>query len=165
MGCFDQLEELLCEQARKAFIELLFPGEIESHGMTNGPREWKELPKNYRKALNLGFGVSTNDSTQVHGRAQSLLDLPSGHERLFAEETRMISNIAKLVEVLRGKSVVEVAKEIEKYLKSTQEQPCIERQTVEVVRKCFEQLDYNLENLIFHHCARAPVELPPPQNN
>jgi hypothetical protein len=165
MDCFAELEELLCEQAHNAFKELLFPGEIETHGRTNGPREWDVLPNNYQKALNLGFGVSTNDSTQVYKRAQSLLDLPSRHERLFAEEARMRSNIAKIVKVLEGESVEEVAEEIEKYLRITQEQPCIDRQTVEVVRTCFKQLDYDLDNLIFQHCVRAPVEPPPPQNN
>ena len=63
MSSFDKLRELLHEQARRAFTKLVFPSQIESAGVTNGPHDWKQLPENYRKALNPGFGVSIDDST------------------------------------------------------------------------------------------------------
>jgi len=93
--------------------------------------------------------VRINDSTQVTQQAQNLLNLRSGDERLLEVETKMRSNIEKLVKLLRKISGVEVSKELERYLQFAQKQPCIDRQTTDVALRCFEQLGYTSEDLVF----------------
>ena len=41
MNPFGELENALGEQAYRAFIELVFPGQIESDGITNSPSQYK----------------------------------------------------------------------------------------------------------------------------
>jgi hypothetical protein len=147
MNPFGELENVLGEQAYKAFIELIFPGQIESDGITNGPRNWNELPNNYQKALNLSFGVSIEDSTQVYQKAQGLLGLRTGDKALLAVEKEMRLNIAKLVNLLESRSVAGVYEELKRYMKLTEEQACIERETADVVLCCFKQLGCDIEDL------------------
>lgn len=149
MNPFGELENALGEQAYRAFIELVFPGQIESDGITNGPRNWNELPNNYQKALNLGFGVPIKDSTQVYQKARGLLGRRTGNEDLLAIEKELRLNIAKLVNLLESRSVVGVYEELERYMKLTEEQACIERQTADVVLCCLEKSGVDIEDLGF----------------
>jgi hypothetical protein len=150
MNLFDELENALDEQAYKAFIELVFPGQIESDGITNGPCNWDELPNNYQKALNLGFGVPIEDSTQVYQKAQGLLGLRTGDKALLAVQKEMRLNIAKLVNLLESRSVAWVYEELERYMKHTEERACIEKQTADVVLCCLEKSGFDIEYLGFH---------------
>ncbi|KAF1828444.1 hypothetical protein BDW02DRAFT_652051 [Decorospora gaudefroyi] len=147
MNPFSELENALDEQAYKAFVELVFPGQIESDGITNGPCNWNELPNNYQKALNLGFGVPIKDSTQVYQKAQGLLGLSTGDKALLAVQREMRLNIAKLVNLLESISVAGVYEELERYMKLTEEQACIEREIADAVLCYFQQLGCDIEDL------------------
>lgn len=149
MNLFDELEKVLGEQAYKAFIELVFPGKIETDGITNGPCNWDELPNNYQKALNLGFGVPIEDATQVYQKAQDLLGLRTGDKALLAVRKEIRLNIAKLVNLLKSRSVAWVYEELERYMKLTEEWACIERQNADVVLCCLEKSGFNIKDLGF----------------
>lgn len=60
----------------------------------------------------------------------------------------MRSKIEKRVKPLKKISGVEVSKELERYSRLTQEQPCIDRQTADIALRCFEQLGYTSEDLV-----------------
>jgi hypothetical protein len=86
MNLFDELENALGEQATRAVVELVFPGQIEPDGITNGPCNGNELPNNYQKVLNHGFVVPIKDSTRVYQKAQGLLGLRNGDKSVRNED-------------------------------------------------------------------------------
>jgi hypothetical protein len=143
----EQLEELLCQQAYKAFTELVFPGQIECASVTGGPRDWNELPENYQKALNIGFGFSIQDSTQVYQQARSLLGLRTGDKALLAVEKDMSFNIAQQVKPLKSRPIVAICEALELYIRSTEEVLWIGRGSAHVVLICMEKPDYVVNHL------------------
>ena len=149
MDPFDELGDLLGEQAHKAFTELVFPGQIESDGVTNGPRNWHEMPSNYQKALNLGFGVPIEDSTQVYQKAQGLLCRKTGNDDLLAVKKELRFNISKLVNLLKSRSVVGVYEALERYIEFTREKAWIEREIADVVLHCIKESGCDTEGLGF----------------
>lgn len=154
---FGQLENLLAEQADRAFTELLFPGQIESHGITNGPRKWHQMPSNYQKALNLGFRKPTNDSSYVYLWAQRLVGLRSTDVRLLAARRQLRWGIQSLVNVLQNLgyqytslSVKEIvyAEVFECRLHSMNDEAWIDKDVADVVAQLIHEMDLDMETLL-----------------
>jgi len=74
--------ELLLQQASIALNSLMFPcGSSPQVETTSTPCKWSQLPGNYRKALNLAYGVFADDQSEQ-------VNLNTGRRVLEDRQTR-----------------------------------------------------------------------------
>jgi len=65
--------------------------------------------------------VPIEDATQVYQKAQDLLGLRTRDKALLAVQKEIRLNIAKLVNLLKSRSVAWVYEELKRYIKLTEE--------------------------------------------